>query len=104
MRQTFCVNCGSGTSKSLDYVELINDETYEGNLQIISKRTTNYDTSVWKSYDNEDDRVLITKRTRLTLWDGESYQPLKYQGRFCKLKCALSFADGAYEAGYRRGK
>jgi hypothetical protein len=102
MRQTFCAFCGKATSKQLEHVELTNDETYEGNLQIVSKKTTRYDWDVWKTVTNDADRVIIKKRTYLSLWDGESYEPLRY-GNFCKLNCCKAFANGAYAAGFRVG-
>ena len=103
MKQTFCACCGKGTGKQTERSELINDEQYDGNLQIISKQTTRFDSAVWKTVTNDADRVIIKSRTFLTLWDGESYEPLSY-GNFCKLRCCEAFANGAYAAGFRVGE
>lgn len=95
MKQQSCANCGKGSAKDTHRETLYNNETYQGNLQVIRSKVHQY-----------GDGVLIGKRpvskvTQLTLWDGESYERFRY-GHFCTLRCAEHFANDAVKAGYAR--
>tara|TARA_B100000085_G_C18439069_1_gene469973 strand:+ start:125 stop:424 length:300 start_codon:yes stop_codon:yes gene_type:complete len=96
MNQQFCANCGKGSAKDTHRESLENDETYQGNQQIIRSKVYQYGDSVYMGGRK------ISKVTELTLWDGESYERFRY-GHFCTLRCAEHFANDAVKAGYRRG-
>ena len=91
-----CVCCGKPAARETT-MEIIridagdNIREYQGNLivsrQVVDKHANFYEpSSYW--------------HVQRWLWDGESYRGL-YSGRFCTLRCALTFANSAYEAGYR---
>lgn len=86
MKQQFCVCCGNGSDKLTRRVDRPRNQPYDGNQIVL--RTDHF---VQGSYEGTD----------YTVWDGETYRPLKY-GSFCKLRCAHEFAEAAVRAGFKR--
>ena len=99
MRET-CANCGKKAAKSTDRISLLNDEEYQGNLQIVRKKTQISESRHVRTNLHTGERTVVNKITDIWVWDGESYEPMRY-GYFCTLRCAQFFANGAYAAGYR---
>tara|TARA_R100001440_G_scaffold70885_1_gene93608 strand:+ start:735 stop:1028 length:294 start_codon:yes stop_codon:yes gene_type:complete len=95
MNQQFCACCGKGSEKLTEHLDLYDDEIYQGNQQIIRSTSHHYGDGT-----RIGGRAISTSR-HLTLWDGETYRPLKY-GSFCKLRCAQEFAEAAVRAGFKR--
>ena len=87
MNQTFCVNCGQGSKKVTEVQTVPYKEPYQGNQNVVLVRHSH--PSHPRPY------------TDYTVWDGETYQRLRY-GHFCKLECCRQFANLCAEAGYRR--
>ena len=100
MRET-CANCGKKAAKDTDMITLLNDEEYQGNLQIVRKKVQMSEGYHVRTDLVTGEQTTVTKITDVWVWDGESYEPLRY-GYFCTLRCAQSFANGAYAAGFRK--
>ena len=87
MKQEFCVNCGAGAKKTTTTVEVPYKEPYQGNMIVVLTRHSHPENPrPWTEY---------------SVWDGETYEPLRY-GHFCRLKCCREFANDCAAAGYRR--
>ncbi len=43
MIQSCCANCGKAAPKQTDQIELLNDEQYQGNLQVIRRKVYQMD-------------------------------------------------------------
>jgi len=93
---------------------------YQGNLQVISKRYVDVlvrpddkpilwddgfkDEAAW-NWKTPEQRAGTRERrlSEVSTWDGEKYQVAYWP--FCTQRCAGSFAEQAFAAGYRiRGK
>lgn len=77
-KRTHCVNCGKKFKRQYE-------RTYSDNVAAMAKATK--------------DRTI---GGGWIVWDGETYQARA--GLFCTLSCSLTFAEGAYNAGYKRRK
>ena len=88
MEQVLCANCGKGSKKTTDVVVYPRKHPYDGNMIVVQTRHSHPEAArPWTEY---------------IVWDGESYEAFNY-GHFCTYRCACRFANGAYQAGYRRG-
>ena len=80
-RRLQCPQCGKKAARYIEYVTLLGETPYRGNLRVISKkRSGGYIRGEKINY------------TIYNLWDGESYSKFNY-GYFDRYRCAVDWAN-----------